>query len=130
MRELTLEEIEILSNRAGFMKITVENFLMRLNNNSSYGKDNERKRVEKRIQEIKEIQEKLNSADLANILVEIFKSYSKEDIIKFTQDYSILSKILIEKHGKEFFNKMTRSNSHDWEMAWVLFESALGIKGQ
>jgi len=35
MRQLTLEEIEILSNRAGVKKIAVENFLMRLNNNSS-----------------------------------------------------------------------------------------------
>jgi len=35
MRKLTLEEIEILSSRAGFMKIAVENFLMTLTNNSS-----------------------------------------------------------------------------------------------
>jgi hypothetical protein len=35
MRKLTLEEIEILSSRAGFMKIAVENFLMTLTNNPS-----------------------------------------------------------------------------------------------
>lgn len=35
MRELTSEEIEILSNRAGVKKVAVENFLSTLTNNPS-----------------------------------------------------------------------------------------------
>jgi hypothetical protein len=90
------------------------------------GKDIETERVKRMIQQLKN---EMSSGDIANNLIKAFEGYSKEDIIKLTQEYDSLSKILKNKFGKDIYYQMTRQDSSKWQITWALFEGRYEIRG-